>query len=99
MALKCPFQLCYLHLGMSNETAILLQEKIAELQAVLRSLNTEKIELISEIDLLKKEKEILLKALEDLTQMETTIQSLRTKNVELESQLQALLKAVEHLEK
>lgn len=84
---------------MSNETAIILQEKIAELQAVLRSLNTEKIQLISEIDLLKKEKEILLKALEDLTQMETAIHDLRAKNVELESQLQAMLKAVEHLEK
>lgn len=79
---------------MSNETAIILQEKIAELQAVLRSLNTEKIQLISEIDLLKKEKEILLKALEDLTQLEATVHDLRAKNVELESQLQAMLKAV-----
>lgn len=84
---------------MSNETAILLQEKIAELQAVLRALNTEKIGLLSEIDLLKKEKDILLKALEDLTQMETTIHEMKAKNVELESQLQAMLKAVEHLDK
>jgi predicted nucleic acid-binding Zn-ribbon protein len=84
---------------MSNETAILLQEKLAGLQGSLRQLKEDKIQLQAEIDLLKKEKEILMKALDHFTALEDRAENLQNKNILLESQLDSLLKAIETMER
>ena len=46
--------------NMSSETYILLQEKLAGLQGSLRQLKEDKIQLLTEIHWLKKEKDIML---------------------------------------
>jgi len=79
---------------MSSETALLVQEKLAGLQGSLRQLKEDKIQLQAEIDLLKKEKEILMKALNHFTALENQAESLQNKNILLESQLHSLLKAI-----
>jgi Asp-tRNA(Asn)/Glu-tRNA(Gln) amidotransferase C subunit len=84
---------------MSNETLILFQEKMASLQGSLRKLSDERLEMLSQIDLLKKEKEILLKALDNFTRMEESLEEMKNKNIELESQLQALMGALDKMEK
>jgi len=84
---------------MLSETAILLQEKLAGLQGSLRQLKEDKIKLQAEIDLLKKEKEILMKALDHFTALEEQAENLQNKNILLESQLDSLLKAIEKMEK
>jgi Asp-tRNA(Asn)/Glu-tRNA(Gln) amidotransferase C subunit len=83
---------------MADETLILFQEKMASLQGSLRKLNDERLEMLSQIDLLKKEKEILLKALDDFTRMEESLEDLKNKNIELESQLKALMGALDRME-
>ena len=83
---------------MADETHILFQEKMASLQGSLRKLNDEKLEMLSQIDLLKKEKEILLRALEDFTRMEESLQDLKNKNIELEAQLKALMGVLDRIE-
>ena len=83
---------------MSNETMILFQEKMASLQGSIRKLNDERLEMLSQIDLLKKEKNILLKALDDFTRMEESLEDLKSRNVELQSQLNALMSALERME-
>ena len=84
---------------MSSETALLVQEKLAGLQGSLRQLKEDKIQLQAEIDLLKKEKEILMKALNHFTALENQAESLQNKNILLESQLQSLLKAIATMER
>ena len=84
---------------MSSETALLVQEKLAGLQGSLRQLKEDKIQLQAEIDLLKKEKEILMKALNHFTALENQAESLQNKNILLESQLHSLLKAIETMER
>lgn len=84
---------------MSSETAILVQEKISFLEGSIRQLKDEKLELQAEIDLLKKEKEILMKALNQLTALEDKAENLQNKNVLLESQLSSLLAAIETMER
>lgn len=84
---------------MSSETAILLQEKLAGLQGSLRQLKEDKIQLQAEIDLLKKEKDILMKALDHFTVLEDQAENLQNKNILLESQLDSLLKAIEKMER
>ena len=84
---------------MSSETSILLQEKLAGLQGSLRQLKEDKIQLQAEIDLLKKEKEILMKALNHFTTLEEQSENLQNKNILLESQLHSLLKAIETMER
>ena len=83
---------------MSSETAILLQEKLAGLQGSLRQLKEDKIQLQAEIDLLKKEKDILMKALDHFTALEDRAENLQNKNILLESQLDSLLKAIQKME-
>lgn len=84
---------------MSSETALLVQEKLAGLQGSLRQLKEDKIQLQAEIDLLKKEKEILMKALNHFTALENQAESLQNKNILLESQLHSLLKAIATMER
>jgi len=84
---------------MSSETAVLVQEKLAGLQGSLRQLKEDKIQLQAEIDLLKKEKEILMKALNHFTALENQAESLQNKNILLESQLHSLLKAIATMER
>jgi|GEM_PF-1467344 len=84
---------------MTSETSILLQEKLAGLQGSLRQLKEDKIQLQAEIDLLKKEKEILMKALDHFTALEDQAENLQNKNILLESQLHSLLKAIEKMER
>jgi uncharacterized phage infection (PIP) family protein YhgE len=84
---------------MSSETALLVQEKLAGLQGSLRQLKDDKIQLQAEIDLLKKEKEILMKALNHFTALENQAESLQNKNILLESQLHSLLKAIATMER
>ena len=84
---------------MSSETALLVQEKLAGLQGSLRQLKEGKIQLQAEIDLLKKEKEILMKALNHFTALENQAESLQNKNILLESQLHSLLKAIATMER
>jgi uncharacterized phage infection (PIP) family protein YhgE len=84
---------------MSSETALLVQEKLAGLQGSVRKLKEDKIQLQAEIDLLKKEKEILMKALNHFTALENQAESLQNKNILLESQLHSLLKAIATMER
>ena len=84
---------------MSSETALLVQEKLAGLQGSLRKLKEDKIQLQAEIDLLKQEKEILMKALNHFTALENQAESLQNKNILLESQLHSLLKAIATMER
>ena len=84
---------------MSSETALLVQEKLAGLQGSLRQLKEDKIQLQAEIDLLKKEKEILMKALNHFTALENQAESLQNKNILLESQLHSLMKAIATMER
>jgi len=84
---------------MSSETALLVQEKLAGLQGSLRQLKEDKIQLQAEIDLLKKEKEILMKALDHFTSLEDRAENLQNQNILLESQLQSLLNAIETMER
>jgi len=84
---------------MSSETALLVREKLAGLQGSLRQLKEDKIQLQAEIDLLKKEKEILMKALNHFTALENQAESLQNKNILLESQLHSLLKAIATMER
>ncbi len=65
----------------------------------LRQLKEDKIQLQGEIDLLKKEKDILMKALDHFTALEDQAENLQNKNVLLESQLHSLLKAIEQMER
>jgi seryl-tRNA synthetase len=84
--------------NMISDTAILLQEKLAGLQGSLRQLKEDKIQLQAEIDLLKKEKDILMKALDHFTALEDQAENLQNKNILLEAQLDSLLKAIEKME-
>lgn len=84
---------------MTSETALLLQEKLASLQGSLRQLKEDKIQLQAEIDLLKKEKEILMKALDHFTSLEDRAENLQNQNILLESQLRSLLNAIETMER
>lgn len=77
----------------------MVQEKISFLEGSIRQLKDEKLELQAEIDLLKKEKEILMKALNQFTALEDKAENLQTKNVLLESQLSSLLAAIETMER
>jgi hypothetical protein len=88
----------FLNLGMADNTALLFQEKLASLQGSIRKLNDERLEMLSQIDLLKKEKDILLKALDDFTRMEEMLEDLKTRNIELQSQLNALMGALDRME-
>lgn len=85
--------------SMSNETAILLQEKLAGLQGSLRQLKDDKIKLLTEIDWLKKEKKILMTALDQFHALEQQSENLQKKNILLESQLHSLLKAIEKMDR
>jgi len=84
---------------MSNETSILFQEKMASLQGSIRQLKDEKNGLQAQIDLLRKEKDILMKALDHFTAMEDQAETLQQKNILLESQLSSLLAAIEKIER
>ena len=83
---------------MDAQETILLEEKIAELEARMRMLQDEKLNFLSDIDFLTKEKDILMKALDELKQIESTMEEVRTKNIELESQLASMLSSMEHSE-
>ena len=92
-------ELSYLLLGnMDHQKNILVEEKIAGLQGIMRQMQNEKLQLQSEIDLLSKEKNILLGALDQYTAMEKDIDELKTKNIELESQLKSMMSAIENIE-
>lgn len=83
---------------MDYQKNILVEEKIAGLQGVMRQMQDEKLQLQSEIDLLSKEKNILLGALDQYTVMEKEIDDLKTKNIELEGQLKSMKSAIENME-
>jgi hypothetical protein len=80
------------------QETILLQEKIAELEGRMRMLQDEKLKLKSDIDFLTKEKEILMKALDEFKQIELSMEEVRSKNIQLESQLASMISAIEHSE-
>lgn len=84
---------------MTSETAILIQEKLSGLQGSLRQLKDDNIQLHAEIDLLKKEKEILMKAMSDFIALEDRLEDLQNKNTTLETQLHYLLNSIEKMEK
>lgn len=83
---------------MLSETAILLDEKLAELQGSLSQLKEDKIQLLTEIHWLKKEKDILMKALDQFHTLEIQAEKLQKENILLESKLQSLMKAIERME-
>jgi len=88
-----------LHLKcMNNEMSISFEEKMARLQGFVNQLQTEKLRLQAEIDILSKEKNIMMKALEQYAEMEETLQTLRERNVQLESQLNSLVSSLEKVE-
>ena len=80
------------------QETILLEEKIAELEGRMRMLHDEKLKLQSDIDFLTKEKEILMKALDDFKLIESTMEEVRAKNIQLESQLASMVSSIEHSE-
>ncbi len=84
---------------MTSETAILIQEKLSGLQGSLRQLNDDNIQLHAKIDLLKKEKEILMKAMSNFIALEDRLETLQNKNTTLETQLHYLLNSIEKMEK
>jgi len=83
---------------MTNEPGLLLEEKIARLQGFMNQLQTEKLKMQAEIDILTKEKTILMNALEQYNEMEETMELLRTRNIQLESQLNSLVGSIEKME-
>jgi chromosome segregation ATPase len=83
---------------MNNEPGLLLEEKIARLQGYMNQLQTEKLKMQAEIDILTKEKTILMNALEQYNEMEETMELLRTRNIQLESQLNSLVGSIEKME-
>lgn len=83
---------------MTNEPGLLLEEKIARLQGYMNQLQTEKLKMQAEIDILTKEKTILMNALEQYNEMEETMELLKTRNIQLESQLNSLVGSIEKME-
>ena len=83
---------------MNNEPGLSLEEKLARLQGYLNQFQTEKLKMQAEIDILTKEKTILMNALEQYNEMEETMELLRTRNIQLESQLNSLVGSIEKLE-
>lgn len=83
---------------MNNEPGLLLEEKIARLQGYMNQLQTEKLKMQAEIDILTKEKTILMNALEQYNEMEETMELLKTRNIQLESQLNSLVGSIEKME-
>ncbi len=77
---------------------LLLEEKIARLQGYMNQLQTEKLKMQAEIDILTKEKTILMNALEQYNEMEETMELLKTRNIQLESQLNSLVGSIEKME-
>jgi chromosome segregation ATPase len=84
---------------MDPQETILLEEKIAELEGRMRKIQDEKLKLQSDIDFLTREKEILMRALDDFKQIESTMEEVRIKNIQLESQLASMISSQEHVEK
>ena len=84
--------------SMNNESAMLLEEKIARLQGHMNQLQTEKLKMHADIDILTKEKTILMNALERYAEMEETLELLQTRNIQLESQLNSLIGSIEKME-
>lgn len=82
---------------MDQELTLQLDAKIAHLQETIRQIKEENTTLRSSLDILQKEKDILLNALKDFTEMELTMDETRTRNIQLESQLASLISAVEGL--
>ena len=80
------------------QETILLEEKIAELEGRMRMLQDEKLKLLSDIDFLTREKDILMKALDEFKQIESTMEEVRAKNIQLESQLASMVSSIEHSE-
>lgn len=72
---------------------------MASLQGGIRQLKDDKIELQAQIDLLRKEKDILMKALDHFSAVEDLAENLQQKNILLESQLRALLASIEKMER
>jgi len=92
-------KLTWLNLGsMNNEMGLSLEEKIARLQGYLNQFQTEKLKMQAEIDILTKEKNILMNALEKYNDLEESMESLRTRNIQLESQLNSLVGSIEKME-
>lgn len=60
----------------------------------MRKLDHQKLKLKSDINILNKEKEILMGALDHYLEMERKIDTLSSINVQLESQLKALMSAL-----
>ena len=83
---------------MDPQETILLEEKIAELEGRIRKIQDEKLKLQSDIDFLTKEKEILMRALDDFKQIESSMEEVRIKNIQLESQLASMISSMDHAE-
>ncbi len=83
---------------MMNENAIMEQEKLSSLMGSVRQMADERLQLLSEIDLLKKEKEILLNAIDQYADMEINYLELKERNVLLDSQVRSLIAAIESIE-
>lgn len=81
-----------------NENAIMEQEKLSSLMGSVRQMADERLQLLSEIDLLKKEKEILLNAIDQYADMEINYLELKERNVLLDSQVRSLISAIESIE-
>lgn len=81
-----------------NENAIMEQEKLSSLMGSVRQMADERLKLLSEIDLLKKEKEILLNAIDQYADMEINYLELKERNVLLDSQVRSLISAIESIE-
>ena len=79
---------------MSAEEVIQLHETIARLEAEIRMLKDEKLDLLSKITMLERERDILCHGLDGINRKEATFDELKKQNILLESKVNAIVSAI-----
>lgn len=79
---------------MSAEEVIQLHETIARLEAEIRMLKDEKLNLLSKITMLERERDILCHGLDGINRKEATFDELKKQNILLESKVNAIVSAI-----
>ena len=79
---------------MAAEEVIKLHETIARLEAEIRLLKDEKLNLLSKISMLEREREILCHGLDGINRKEATFDELKKQNILLESKVNSIVSAI-----
>ena len=79
---------------MSAEEVIQLHETIARLEAEIRMLKDEKLNLLSKITMLERERDILCHGLDGINRKEATFDELKKQNILLESKVNSIVSAI-----